>query len=81
MKQCTKLVFVLFLFMLAFSSVSYGQVGDPGCDPACNCRADMSVCPIDSGLLILMLIGVAYGIKKYRDTKRTSVSFDNAVSD
>ncbi len=67
--------------MLAFSSVSYGQGGNPGCDPDCNCRADQSICPIDNGLLILMFIGVAYGIKKYKDAKTSSATFDKSITD
>ncbi|MGN6342139.1 MAG: PID-CTERM protein-sorting domain-containing protein [Ginsengibacter sp.] len=30
-------------------------------------------CPIDSGLLILIVIGAAYGIKKVVDSKRSTV--------
>jgi len=47
-----------------------GGVGDPACDPQCNCRPDHSICPIDSYLYVLLGIGLLYGIKKVRDQKK-----------
>ena len=52
---------------------------DPYCDPQCNCRSDGSVCPIDGGLSALLAIGVAYGIKKYKDTKKHSERLDESI--
>jgi len=34
---------------------------DPSCDPLCNCRADGSLCPIDSSVWVLLLFGALYG--------------------
>lgn len=31
-------------------------------------------CPIDSGLVFLLIIGVAYGIKKVMDARKSSVT-------
>ena len=44
--------------------------GDPGCDPGCNCRADYSICPIDNGVWILLLIGIIYGIYKIKSARK-----------
>jgi len=35
---------------------------DPGCGPDC---------PIDGGLSLLIAAGVGYGVKKYRDKKKS----------
>lgn len=43
-------------------------VGDPGCDPLCNCRADGSICPIDNGLVLLLAAGIGYGLLKFRSS-------------
>ena len=37
---------------------------DVGCDPLCNCRADGSICPIDSSLWVLLAFGLFYGVVK-----------------
>ena len=43
---------------------------DPGCAPDCNCRLDMSICPIDNSVWILLVIGALYGVKKIRDARK-----------
>jgi hypothetical protein len=48
-----------------------GGSGDPACDPQCNCRPDGSICPIDSNLYILLAIGLVYGIKKVKDSRKS----------
>jgi hypothetical protein len=61
----------LLIFILCCTPVFlYAQGGDPGCDPLCNCRADQSICPIDNGVWVLLIIGVLYGIKKIRDARK-----------
>ena len=58
--------------------------GDPGCDPLCNCRADGTTCPIDGGLTALLAAGVAYGIKKYKDGKKSEINpaeSDDSIGD
>jgi hypothetical protein len=37
----------------------------------CN-DPDLPPCPIDGGLTALLAIGVGYGIKKYKNAKKTS---------
>lgn len=46
---------------------------DPGCAPDCNCRLDMSICPIDNSVWILLLIGALYGVKKIRDARKKTL--------
>ncbi|HEY9341799.1 MAG TPA: hypothetical protein VIQ23_09475, partial [Hanamia sp.] len=45
--------------------------GDPGCDPF-GYDANGNPCPIDGGLSALLAIGVGYGIKKYKESKKIS---------
>ena len=40
---------------------------DPGCGPDC---------PIDGGLSILLAAGAAYGVKKYKDSKKKPVEIE-----
>lgn len=49
-----------------------GYVGDPACDPQCNCRPDKSICPIDSYVYLLLGVGILYGIKKVKDSSKTA---------
>ena len=67
MKRTRYLAFFGFLtiFLLNLPLHLLAQPGDPGCDPLCNCRADGSYCPIDSGLVWLLAIGVLYGFFRY----------------
>ncbi len=64
------LALLLFIFLLLPGLIHAqgpsdpaGGGPDPGCDP------DV-ICPIDSGLITLIAVGVAYGIKKIRDQKK-----------
>ncbi|HEY5408707.1 MAG TPA: hypothetical protein VIJ92_16550 [Ginsengibacter sp.] len=74
MKRLIRLVFTLLISLLYFPALVHAQ-GNPNCDPG-----DPS-CPIDSGLIVLLAIGVGYGIKKYYDLKRSSSQLDNKVSE
>ena len=77
-------ILTFFVFCMPAIIMAQGGPGGPGnpaCDPDCNCYPDGTPCPIDSGVLILIFIGVAYGIKKYNDTKTSSATFYNADSD
>lgn len=74
-----RIPFYCFFFFLLFStSVKAGDPGgpsgsgDPGCDPSCNCRPDGTWCPIDNEVYLLLLTGVGYGVKKLRDSRKTS---------
>jgi len=40
----------------------FAMAQDPGCGPDC---------PIDGGLSLLIAAGVGYGVKKYRDKKKS----------
>jgi hypothetical protein len=65
----------LILFFICLPSIGLAQ-GDPGCDPdnmRCgdpNCTFRVW-CPIDKGLVILLVIGGIYGIKKVQDRNKT----------
>ena len=63
---------VVFAFICSPCMVS--AQGDPGCAPDCNCRLDMSVCPIDNSVWILLVIGALYGIKKIRDARKKQMA-------
>ncbi len=63
------LVLFSIIFLLFFSPSLHAQVGDPGCDPECNCRSDGSYCPIDNGVWILLSVGVLYGLKKIKSAR------------
>jgi len=78
------ILYCLFsMLLVSLPIVSRAQV-DPACDPGCNCACagyiDASgncvgtvyTCPIDNGVYILLLLGVGYGIKKVRDSRKTA---------
>ena len=44
------------------------------------CTNPDEYCPIDGGLSALLAIGVGYGIKKYKDIRRTSVNSQESIS-
>lgn len=66
------LALLLFIFLLLPSLIHAQGPGDPGGgglpDPGCN--PDDEYCPIDSGLIALIAVGVGYGIKKIRDQRK-----------
>ncbi|MGN6603386.1 MAG: PID-CTERM protein-sorting domain-containing protein [Ginsengibacter sp.] len=81
MKRVLKYVFQYCIFIVFFCTLSAsiyaqggpgGNIGDPACDPQCNCRPDGTWCPIDNGVYLLLLTGIGYGIKKLRDTRKIS---------
>jgi len=66
-------IFIFFLVtFISFPALVNAQV-DPSCDPG------DPTCPIDGGLSALLAIGVAYGIKKYKDTKKHPESIDETI--
>ena len=71
MKKSYRPLAYLFLLMLIFillPELIHADPGDPGCPPD-------EVCPIDSGLVALIAVGVGYGIKKiWHNKKRESTS-------
>jgi hypothetical protein len=68
------LLFSLATFVLTvLPFAGNAQIGNPGCDPGCNCRSDHTICPIDSGVWILLAIGIAYGVKKVWDVRKRQI--------
>ena len=83
-KSFSTLLVSFFIFFMILSTTVVAQgggpggpggggVGDPACDPLCNCYRDppYAPCPIDSYLYILLGVGLIYGIWKVR--KRMNV--------
>jgi len=62
------LLLPLFIFLL-LPNLVHAQPGGPP-NPNCNPDVPLELCPIDSGLIALIAIGIAYGIKKIRDQKK-----------
>ncbi len=56
----------LTIFFVVVPSLLYAQA-DGGCDPL------DPACPIDGGVIALLVTGAGYGIKKVIDTKKTKV--------
>lgn len=72
--QLVYLVLILFVFIVLPDIIhAQGGPGGPGNldgipDP--DCPPDV-ICPIDGGLTALIAVGVGYGIKKWRDQRKT----------
>lgn len=67
MKQLTNYLLAFFIVTIVFLVIpasGFAQVIDPSCDPL------DPKCPIDGGLTALLAIGVGYGIKKVRDSRK-----------
>ena len=82
MKRILKkvLVYCFFTFLIfSIPALVKGQgPTDPGCNPdgyGRNPDGTYYVCPIDDGLYLLLILGVGYGIKKMRDSKKTNRVF------
>lgn len=67
--------FIIF-FLLIISNMTFAQPCNPGNDPDfeidCNAHPECSECPIDGGLVALLVAGVGYGIKKVNDSRKKS---------
>ena len=77
MKRVCKWIFPFsfFLFLLvSVPTITRADPGGPGCNP------DDPLCPIDGGVTALLAIGVGYGIKKYKDTRKSSANLQEPVS-
>jgi len=73
MKKSYRPLAYLFLLMLIFillPELIHAGPGDPSGIPDPDCPPDY-VCPIDSGLVALIAVGVGYGIKKIGYHKKT----------
>jgi hypothetical protein len=64
----------VFILIICLPVLVHAQIGDPGCDPLCNCRADGTYCPIDGGLGFLLAAGIGYGIKRVKDSKKDEMN-------
>lgn len=62
---------VLFISLCVPTFVHAGPDADQ--PPCVGPDPDLGDCPIDSGLLILISIGAAYGIKKVVDSRKEQV--------
>lgn len=60
------------LLLIGLPTLVHAQP-DPCTDPDLGC-------PIDGGLSALLVIGVGYGIKKYKDTRRPSTHSQEPIS-
>ncbi len=71
-----KVIILLFLFLQLGLSVTVRAGADPYCDPDCNCinNDPNQVCPIDGGVVALIVLGAAYGIKKVVDNRKTEAN-------
>ncbi len=62
MKNKIPLITTLMLTVVTLLPFFAMAQTDPGCGPDC---------PIDGGLSLLVAAGVGYGVKKYRDKKKS----------
>lgn len=58
----------LLIFLICLPSLVHAQP-DPGCDPL-----DPS-CPMDGGVIALLIAGIGYGVKKIRDARKKVTQF------
>ena len=58
MKKSGIILFLTMICFVAFPTISHAQIIDPN---------DV---PIDGGLSLLVAAGAAYGIKKYKDSRK-----------
>ncbi|HUZ60302.1 MAG TPA: hypothetical protein VMU83_16140 [Hanamia sp.] len=72
MKRFSKLIIpflLLIIFFIFLHSILQAQPGGNGCD-----YQDPDIpCPIDGGLLILIAVGVGYGIMKMIAAKKSGI--------
>lgn len=59
---------ILFLAFMLLSVAAIAQPDDPGDNP------DIQPVPVDGGVVTLAIAGAAYGIKKFKEARKT----DNA---
>lgn len=59
------LLMILFICLPVFLQA---QGTDPGCDPS------YPGCPIDGGLIFLLVAGAGYGVKKIKDSRKKDAS-------
>ncbi len=74
MKKIQKLIVItgLFVFIFFGAATSLHAQTDPGCDPlGGGVRPDGSPCPIDGGVVALLILGAAYGVKKVADHRKS----------
>ena len=60
---------VILVLLICVPSIVHAQPTPTPPDP---CVSPDLECPIDGGLSALLAIGVGYGIKKYRDARKTN---------
>ena len=69
---------ILMVVFICLPTLIYAQCPDaefdPGCDPLTCQYADGSYCPIDGGLTALLAVGIGYGIKKVRDSRKKQIA-------
>jgi len=68
-------VICLAIIMLAITTISHAQIGDPGGNGGSGDPDDV---PVDGGISILVAAGVGYGVKKVRE-KRKAAAIDNQI--
>lgn len=76
MKKIFSLLLVTLFMAISFDSISQGSAPPPPpTDPSAGNNPPVGGgAPVGSGLLILLTMGAAYGVKKYTDARKESES-------
>lgn len=65
-------ILMIIFFSSPFSTYAQGIGSDP-----CDYQDPMIPCPIDDGVIALLVIGVVYGMKKVKDFRKETSTTDS----
>lgn len=68
-----------FVFSALFLSIMNTVNAQPGPPPYPECPDPYTACPIDGGASLLLGAGVAYGMKKIRDNKKSKKDLKDTI--